>query len=526
MKFFNTAGPVTREDHYCLPPMGRLDLDEILELIGQKKYFVLHAPRQTGKTSCLLELMKHLNTAGHYKCLYINAEVAQGAREDVYEGIRAVLGELADRARLYLKDGVPRKIWKEILDQNGPNFAFNAVLTEWCLESDKPLVLLIDEVDSLIGDTLLSFLRQLRAGYDKRPGMFPQSIILCGVRDVRDYRFHASKEKKIVSGGSVFNIKAESLRLGDFTKKEIVELYGYHTEETGQIFADEAMDIAWELSEGQPWLVNALAYEVCFEMQANRNREITITPEMMNEAGENLILRRETHIDQLTNKLKEERVRRVIEPVLAGEDAPKDADDDDLLYVRDLGLIKVDGNIRVANRLYMEVIPRALTYFTQSTITHDSAWYVREEDGALDMEKLLAAFQDFFRKHSEKWTEGFQYREAAAQLLMQAFLSRIINSGGTIHREYGLGRQRTDLLLVWPHQGKQQEVVIELKIRYGDTEKTIAKGLEQTWEYMDKCGAADGNLVIFDKRKNKTWEEKIFRRQEEYKGHKIMVWGM
>ena len=69
MRFFNTAGPVRYEEHYCLPPLTRFDLDEVLSLIAQRKYFVLHAPRQTGKTTCLLELMDYLNREGKYHCL-------------------------------------------------------------------------------------------------------------------------------------------------------------------------------------------------------------------------------------------------------------------------------------------------------------------------------------------------------------------------------------------------------------------------------------------------------------------------
>ncbi|MCP4105691.1 MAG: hypothetical protein GY749_09160 [Desulfobacteraceae bacterium] len=159
-------------------------------------------------------------------------------------------------------------------------------------------------------------------------------------------------------------------------------------------------------------------------------------------------------------------------------------------------------------------------------ITHETAWYVREEDGMLDMNKLLAAFQKFFRKHSESWVERFQYKEAGPQLLLQAFLGRIINSGGRIHREYGLGRDRTDLLVIWPWQNKIQEIVIELKIRYGDTEKTVKKGLKQISDYMDKCGTEYGHLVIFDRRKNISWKEKIFCRKESYQGYMITIWGM
>ncbi|ETR73658.1 MAG: hypothetical protein OMM_06802, partial [Candidatus Magnetoglobus multicellularis str. Araruama] len=98
MLFFNTAGPVNCDDHYCLPPLSRFDLEEIQMLIAQKKYFVLHAPRQTGKTSCLLALMKYLNEQGNYECLYINVEAAQAMRENVYEAMRVILGEIVLRA--------------------------------------------------------------------------------------------------------------------------------------------------------------------------------------------------------------------------------------------------------------------------------------------------------------------------------------------------------------------------------------------------------------------------------------------
>ena len=209
-----------------------------------------------------------------------------------------------------------------------------------------------------------------------------------------------------------------------------------------------------------------------------------------------------------------------------GEEEPDSLSIDDLEYVRDLGLIKTEGKIRIANRLYQEVIPRELTYGTQVTISQETHWYIRQEDGLLDISKLLTAFQDFFRKYSESWVKRFQYKEAGPQLLMQAFLQRILNAGGHIHREYGLGRKRTDLLLIWQHQSGVQEVVIELKIRYGDLEKVIQEGLDQTWKYMDKCGTEDGHLVIFDRSPTKPWEEKIFCRQELFQEKMITVWGM
>jgi hypothetical protein len=95
MRFFNTAGPVDCQRHYCLPPLTRFDLDEVLRLIQQMKYFVLHAPRQTGKTSCLLALLDYLNNQGDYRCAYVNVEVAQAAREDVAAAMQAMRSRLS-----------------------------------------------------------------------------------------------------------------------------------------------------------------------------------------------------------------------------------------------------------------------------------------------------------------------------------------------------------------------------------------------------------------------------------------------
>ncbi len=537
-RFFNTAGPIRPGDHYCIDPLHRIDLDEILNLIDQKKYFILHAPRQTGKTSYLLALMEFLNRQGKYQALYTNIENAQAARENVKKGMQAIMNALVEDAFDHLGDPFLKEKWQKVLQESGEFSAFKNLLSLWCRQSEKPVVLFIDEVDSLVGDTLISLLRQLRSGYANRPALFPQSIILCGVRDVRDYRIHSDTEKSIITGGSAFNIKAKSLRLGNFTSLEIEELYRQHTAETGQSFNKDIFPRVWELTEGQPWLVNALAYEVCFEMKDGRDRGKEITVAMIEQAKENLIMRRETHLDQLTDKLREDRVKRVLTPILAGSEDIEKIPEDDIDYAADLGLIKRKPQLGIANRIYQEIIPRQLTYSAQLTIIQEASWYMRE-DGRLDMDKLLTAFQEFFRKHFESWVDGFDYAEAGAQLLLQAFLQRIVNSGGRVEREYGLGRMRTDLLVVWPFDinknisedhysrfDRVQQAVVELKLRYGSLETTIEKGLEQTYNYMDKCGTREGYLLIFNPSPNTSWEEKIFKKIETFQDVKINIYGM
>ena len=527
MRFFNTAGPIIAADHYHIPPLERLDLDEVLLLIEQQRYFVLHAPRQTGKTSTLLALMDELNGSGRYRCLYINVEIGQSAREDVGAAMQAILGQLAARAERILGERVVQEVWREALADSGPHSALQSVLSHWAAADDKPLVLLIDEIDALIGDTLLAVLRQLRAGYPDRPQHSPQTVVLCGVRDVRDYRIQSTAENAIIAGGSAFNIRAESLRLGDFLPDEVQGLLAQHTETTGQVFAEDAQNEVWQLTQGQPWLVNALAYEACFRNKAGRDRSRPITAEAIRDARDQLILRRETHLDQLTDKLQEERVRRVVEPLLSGAERSEAIPLDDVEYVRDLGLITRRAPIAIANPIYQEVIPRDLTYTTQEYLAQDPAWYV-DAAGRLRLDDLLTSFQAFFREHSEHWVERFQYKEAGPQLLLQAFLQRIVNSGGRIEREYGLGRMRTDLLIAWPLPGDApaQRVVIECKLLYKSLEQTITAGLDQTRAYMDRCAATEGHLVIFDRTAEVSWDDKIFRREEGMGAAKVTVWGM
>ena len=507
MRFFNTEGPVRPDDHYAIQPLDRMDVDELLALIRAKRYFVLHAPRQTGKTSALIALRDLLNRGevGHFRCVNVNVEPAQVARDDVARGIRAVLSGLAMNARR-LGDGYPDEVWPDVLAKVGPEDALKELLARWCVANPTPLVLLVDEIDSLVGDTLLSVLRQLRAGYEHRPEGFPQSVVLCGVRDIRDYRIRSSTGE-VIAGGSPFNVAAKSLRMGDFTEAETRALMAQHTEETGQRFSSSAQAAVWTQTRGQPWLVNALCAGACFDNKAGRDRSRTIEVDDVYAAREELILSRRTHLDQLAHKLEEARVRRVVEPILSGGEARHESRD--LEYVRDLGLIDGNQPPRIANPIYAEVVPRELGYILQSSLDQNPAWYV-DDDGGLNMTKLLTAFRTFFGEHSEHWLGRFSdYPEAGPQLILQAYLQRVVNGGGRIEREYGLGRGRTDLLVLWPREAGQpsdlwERFVVECKVLRDSARKSLAwtveEGLKQTLGYMAKCGAEEGHLVVIDRR--------------------------
>ena len=529
--FFNTAGPTVPGEHYHLDPLQRLDWDEIGHLIATKRYFVLHAPRQTGKTTTLLAMMKALNEGGRYACAYANIEGAQAARGDETQGIPAACDAIASAIRIYLKDDSPKQWLAQNLDKPAQNL-LSDLLTYWTQHSDKPTVLLLDEVDALVGDTLISLLRQIRAGYAQRPEYFPQSIVLCGVRDVRDYRM-VQGDAEVITGGSAFNIKAESLRMGNFTQAETQALWLQHTAATGQVFDPAIFPALWLDTEGQPWLVNALGHEVTWKNKAARDRSRPVSLTDYQQARERLIYSRATHLDQLSDKLREPRVHSVLSAIIGSKDElqPGEVNPDDVQYVTDLGLITPRPSIRISNRIYQEVIPRELTWVPQSYIANqEQSWYVTPEH-RLDMPKLLTAFQQFFREHSDIWSEGFSYKEAAPQLIMQAFLQRIINGGGRINREYGLGRKRTDLFIEWPTDpelgmyGPLQRVVIELKIQRGSLEPLLTIGLEQTADYVQRVGADEAHLIIFNRTPDTPWDEKIWQRQERFGDLPIAVWG-
>ena len=504
MRQFNTAGPIIPADHYHLPPLQRAGAETLLRLVEAKKYFIVYAPRQTGKTTTLRALRDALNDRG-YRAVHANLRSASTVSDDPARAIRAVLTRMASRAKTTIDDGYLDREWPGLLERYGPEAAVEEALTRWAGADTRPLVILLDEVDALGGPPLLSLLDQLRAGYEIRPDHFPHSVVVCGLHDVRDY---------FTSRASPFNIVAKSLRLGDFSETEVRDLLGQHTEETGQRFTEEAVEEVWRSTVGQPWLVNALASDACFEDPEGRDRSRGITRERIVAARERLILEGPAHFGQVDQRLREERVRRVLDPILAGADTPPDFAADDLRYVRDLGLITTEPTIRIANPIYGEVIPRLLAEEVRGRVDLDSARFVRA-DGGLEVSALLRAFQAFFRENAEWCRRDSRFREYGAQVLLQAFLQRVVNAGGRISREHGLGRGRTDLLISWRKRGELQIFVIECKVRRqrDGLEEVIRRGALQTAGYVDRSAAAEGHLLVFDRDERKSWEEKVFHRE-------------
>jgi len=505
-----------------LPPEDRLVGAQLSRYIGNWLYWVLHAPRQTGKTTFLQSWMRKLNASGEVVACYVSVErcqefpMAEDAMPALCEAIR-------ESAQAFLGESfIP--LQPEV---SAPSM-LSAILTAWArIVAPRPLVVLFDEVDVLQDQALVSFLRQLRGGFAARgPGLFPTSVALVGMRDLRDYLVR-SKDGVQLNPGSPFNIKQDSITLANFSVEDIRSLAGQHTTDTGQAFEAQALERIWELTRGQPWLTNAILQKCVWTLCQNGE---LVSVDQVEEAREILIRDRAVHLDSLSERLRDPRVKRVVQSILVGESRPDLMRGDDFRFTLDMGLVTIEnGTPSIANPIYREIIARVLSEEYQLSIpAPEFRW--ETPDGRLDLEALMREFQDFWAEHAEIWEEKADYTEAFPHLLLMAFLQRVVNGGGRIEREYAAGKGRVDLA-VW-YGGAWSIIEIKL-VRTRGREATIRQGLEQIERYRDHIDpGAPACLVVFDRTqagRAKSWEERLTRKEygkeSEGAGGKVVVFG-
>ena len=505
-KFFNIAGPCVAADHYMLPATERLP--EIMGLVRRKLYFVIHAPRQSGKTTALKQLVRDINGSGERVAMYCSLETLQNVT-DVTAAMRSVetlvakamklsppLAARADETLAFAgSDPVARD----------PASGLMTLLTKIAADCGKPLVVFFDEADCLCYDPLIAFLRQLRNGYiNREDAPFPASLALVGLRNIKDYKMRVRPDGASVGQASPFNVITEVLPMRLFSQDEMRALLAQHTAATGQVFEEAALESAYRFSGGQPYLVNALA-RWCVEKIHQNDYSQPITGADMEEAKEKIIREQGTHLDSLLEKLEEPRVRAVVEPVMLGGTVDFDGLKEDISYCLDLSLLVDDkGALKPANPIYAETIGRYLTRGTQQKarlLCPENPWV---KDGGLDMPGLMAAFQQFWRENADANAVPYGYREAYPHLVLQAFLQRVINGGGQIVREMALGSGRLDLGVHF--SGAVYAVEVKTLAYY---EKSHEKAHEQVLRYMDRLGVSEGWLVVADSDLTKPWDEKI-----------------
>ncbi|WP_207679794.1 ATP-binding protein [Desulfonema magnum] len=513
-KFFNTTGPCRPEIHYMADPLSRLPM--VRELIEDQHYFVLHGPRRTGKTTYLYALMNQLSQEGKYSALTVNIQPAASVQNPTRAMIM-VADAICNKARRHL----PEKEWPEPVENLDQDMLARGQLQRylnlWAEKNPKPVVLFIDEADSLPDELFLALLRQLRAGFEDRPHGFPHSVALAGLR---------------LGINALLNIKTPSLLLDAFTLSETDALLNQHTAETGQIFTREAINEIFRLTRGQPWLTNTLVRETITEILKNDFTK-EITPAHVARARKALVRERKTHLDNLIGKLKESPVKNVTEALISGEFLQSDRLED-LTYLQDFGLVTRELPIKFANPIYTEIIPEALSYCWKVSFSQELVYekkYIK--NGLLDIDSLISAFQEFYRHHSEIWLERFEFCEIGRQLLFIAFLQRIVGTEAMFEYEMELGSRHLSLLLEFASERFAMELKLQ-RNRYSEDE-----GLKEIVRYLNRIGMDQGYLILFETNSQIPWEEctyrldsqipwekRIYRKEITHEGKKIIFVGM
>jgi hypothetical protein len=517
-RFFNTTGPCNPEYHYMLPPADRLVGSQLHRYIEDKLYWILHAPRQTGKTTFLKNWASEINTRGDAVACYVTVERCD----------RVSQAELSMPAICNaIRDGAKNNDLPVPVCEDKDHFSMlSSILSNWSkLVSPKPLIVLFDEVDVLIDDSMISFLRQLRGGFVGREvGKFPISVALVGMRDLKDYIIRA-KDGQPINPGSPFNIKEDSATLSNFSKEDVGKLFAQRTKETGQQITREALDYVYEQSKGQPWIVNSLFARATLRILDEKSTE-TVTLEHIHKAREQMIEARETHLDSLGERLRDSQVNSVIQTIITGSNEPLGRTDRNVELTIDLGLVSWEANsgFTIANPVYEEILTRFLNSRYHDSLPPPSTWQWQKPNGELDMDNLMREFLKFWRRHSDIWEQKADYTEAFPHLLLMAFLQRVTNGGGNIDREYAAGRGRMDLLV--EYAGKRYIIEVKIIYYYDSPAAVREEGLVQIQQYRDKIDiSTPAYLVIFDRRqktKELSWDERIKWNVDEKSGVTIL----
>ncbi len=469
LRHFNTAGPCNPVDHYMLPPERRLP--EARDLIEQKAYFAVHGPRRVGKTTALMDLAAALTREGRYASVLLSMEVGAPLEEDLGAAEEAILGAWRVAAGAVLPEELLPPPWP----MGAPGLRLHGALRAWVRACPRPLVLFLDEVDSLPQRALRSTIRQLREGQRLRPGDFPWSLALVGLHDGRDH--------------------LRSITMRAFTEEDVVALYAQHTEATGQRFDPGAAAVTFEATRGQPWLVNALAYGVTWELLPDRSR--TIRAPTIGLAKELLIERLDAARGSLDERLRDPRVRSVIEPMITGGPLPP-LTPDDLRFVVDLGLVSEakGGALDIANPIYEEIIVRSLMKSIRASFPRMIPTWLGEGD-KMDLAKLLEAFIAFWFQYGEALLGSSPYEEAAPHLVLIAFLYRVVEGSGRVVRGFALGSRRLDLCVEY------RGVLLGIEVttwRDADGPGEPTSDLEPLDQCLSRTKATTGWLIRFDRR--------------------------
>ncbi|MDR1656185.1 MAG: AAA-like domain-containing protein [Deltaproteobacteria bacterium] len=451
-------------------------------MINGEYYFVFHAPRQSGKTTFFDALTNKTNSNNSFYAINCSLATLQNVTDENIAMSR-VISQLNIAMRSSQVKSIKRKAYSfnSLPGMDAPDSKVLIILNHLCLALDRDLVVIFDEVDCLSGPALLTFLSQIRDGYNLRHrpnNKFPSSLALVGRSNIiKNFTSQNYSEEQSDALASSFNILADSMTLANFTHSEIKTLYHQHTEATGQVFEDEAIERVWYWSEGQPWLVNALAWQV-IEKELENDYSVAISEQLIDQAADGLFKRQDAHLGTLLTRLKEPRVIKVMQPVFAGtQSLASSVTDDDVQYCKDLGLVVSDDleQLRPANPIYRQAMARYISIDLQKIfpVIPQGMWI---KDDRLLVNKLLDEYRLIWQEYSASLAKQFKdnlavkYDEATHVFMLYAFLLRS-STGHNIRWEmkYAEGRGSVDICGIY--NGVEYPIEVKVKNAHGAFEK-------------------------------------------------------
>ena len=501
-KFFNVNGSCNPQIHYMIDLSERLS--EIKKMVDAGEYFTINRARQYGKTTLLAALAEYLKS--DYKVISLDFQtISYGDFENEEKFVAAFSNEILiseydipediKSTLLHLADGKERNVTLSVLFRT---------LLQWCRISEKPLVLIIDEVDTATNNQVfVDFLAQLRAYYLRRMQMPTfRSVILAGVYDVRNVKSKIRPEENHKTN-SPWNIAAKFKIDMNFSVDDISGMLNEYEQDyqTGMDVVEIA-EMIYSYTSGYPYLVSCLCKmideDIKGESKTAWSKQDVLTAVKM------LLNDKNPLFESLIGKLNEyPGVKNLIYRLLfRGENIGYNPDDSGIDMAEMFGFIKVrNGNVYIANRIFET---RLYNMFLMSTDEQEKDVY-REgarlknqfiHDGALDMRRILEKFVEYFDNIYGDRDEKFL--EADGRRYFMLFLKPIINGTGNYYIEARTRNdEQTDMIIDY----LGQQYIIEMKIWHGNAYNE--RGEKQLSDYLEYYHVDKGYMLSFNFNKNK-----------------------
>ena len=507
MKEFNTAAVCIPEKHYMVDLSERVE--EIKKLVDAGKYFTINRARQYGKTTTLLALSKILHT--EYEVISLDFQGISSASFSTEKSFcRSFIRLLLNESEYGLLD-IPKEIedqmsdFASVQDDKANLEDLMNLLWKWCRESAKPIVLLIDEVDSATNhQVFFDFLAQLRSGYISRDinGIKTfQSVIFAGVTDVKNcsVKFSPENAHKVNSPWNIaadFDIDMSLSEEG--IRGMLLEYEADH--HTGMDTAAIAKSIR-EYTNGYPYLVSRICQLIDTKLVPLQFRSLSEawTEYGVDEAVKLILSETSTLFQSVMDELEYYRdLKSCIRSILMeGTRLSYNPFREDIAQLEMYGLIRNDnGTVAVSNRifemrLYNHFIGESNRNNDLKQLAFSDVSLFVTEDGRLDIPGIMEHFIIEHQCVHGDETEKLIKAEGRERFL--TYLVSVINGTGIYYIEAQTRNQtRTDVIVDF----LGERYIIELKIWHG--ERYNAEGEKQISEYLNYYGLDTGYMLSFN----------------------------